>query len=114
MNGFNAVIAGCFAVIIGLLRLSSGNELSIFIILLGILLIIFGVFGIKGYKNKTYYLVSFSLIALFGLISVYVIPTTDKPHIYLITGAFIALLIIYSYSYYSRRKNILKPWKDEW
>lgn len=117
MNSFNAIIGGCSVVILGLLILSSNQDLltGSMLILAGILSIIFGVHGYKGYNNKTYYLTSFSIIGLMALILIYIsLFMSLNAHFYTIVGGFLLLLIIYVYSYHHRCKNVLRPWKNEW
>lgn len=119
LDGYSTIVIGFIALLYGLLDMLAHAELiqSAFFILIGILAIIFSVSALKSYTNKTYYLVSFSLIVLLGLILIYsalFIPTTNKGHIYFVAVAFIGLLLFYGFSYHRRHKNILRPWNDSW
>jgi hypothetical protein len=86
-------------------------------------LIEMGVFNLKGYKNKTYYLTGFILIPLYGLISIYnllFIPF-NKSYDYFNVGLSILLLIFIIRAYHLRHESENPrlpwkglPWKDEW
>ena len=68
------IIIGCICVVLGLLPLFLYAELisNGFFMLGGILLIIIGIFRNKGYFNKNYFMAIFSVIALWGLMLLYI------------------------------------------
>jgi len=127
MKGYFIIIFGLIFLLLGLLGLlslnNSFNPTDLMLCFLGLFLIEMGVFNVKGYKNKTYYLTSFILIALYGLISVYsllFIPL-DKSYDYYNIGLSILLLILIIRAYQLRHEseNPRNPWKglpfkDEW
>ncbi len=82
--------------------------------ILGVWIIVLGIYYVKGYKNKTFYLANFSLITLFGLISVYnlLFMPSNGIYNYWWLVIFIFLMIISIKSYFQRYKGKL-PWKDE-
>lgn len=66
------IIIGFIILIIGSISLLfSNDEQQLITCLVGIGLIIEGAFLNKGYYNKTYYLSSFALLILFGVIIIY-------------------------------------------
>ena len=117
-KGYNYITTGCLSVFYGLFGLLSSNLLSLYIwfLILGISLIIEGIFTIKGYHNKTSYLAFFSLMTLLGITSVYMLLFVHiKYYIpYVFTGLFIFILIFGIREYLHRRKSFITPWKDEW
>lgn len=112
------IIIGVFFALYGLLEIFSKSGLSInpTTALLGIMLIIGGVFVRKGYRNKTFYLAMFSTLALIGLATIYgfIFIPLDPFDNYLNIGIFLFFLIIYSRAYLRRHKAVKLPWKDEW
>jgi hypothetical protein len=112
-----SIILGIFFVVLGLLEmLILGLSISIVTALLGIMFVVGGVFTRKGYRNKTFYLFMFSILALIGLISVYgfLVKPADIFDNYLSLGVFILFLFLYSRTYLLRHKAVKLPWKDEW
>jgi len=78
-----------------------------------------GYFSIECYTNKTYFLISFILIALMGLISFYAllfahINNYDISYVYLMGGLTVMWLLIKIKVYTDRKINFPQPWKDEW
>ncbi len=89
---------------------------SAYILIIGLVCIVEGVFNVKGYLNKTYYLTYFILMALFGLISFYNILFIPLNNIfnYLVIIAYPLGLIYIISSYLDRYNGEKRPWKDEW
>lgn len=73
-KGSLMIILGCICVVLGLLPLFLYVELisNRFFMLGGILLIILGIFRNKGYFNKNFFMAIFSVIALWGLMLLYI------------------------------------------
>ncbi|AXV40180.1 MAG: hypothetical protein CIT02_07560 [Methanobacterium sp. BAmetb5] len=73
-KGSIMIILGFICVVLGLLPLFLYSELisNRFFMLGGILLIIIGIFRNKGYFNKNYFMAIFSVIALWGLMLLYI------------------------------------------
>lgn len=73
----------------------------IFLWILGMWIIVMGIYFLKGYINKTFYIATFSLIILFGLISVYNLLFVPSNGIYnywwLILFVFLMIISIKSY-----------------
>jgi hypothetical protein len=112
-----SIILGVFFVVFGLLgMLISGLSISLVTALLGITFIVGGVFTRRGYRNKTFYLVMFSIVAIIGLISVYgfLFTPVDIFNNYLNMGIFLLFLFLYGKAYLRRHKAVKLPWKDEW
>ena len=107
-------IIGCIFVFTGLpLFLLYGDFLhNLFLILVGILWIILGVYTNKGYYNKNSYRVVFSVIALWGLLLLYIFLFRTSEYLkdinmfYINTGLFI-LFIIGLGGYYIRTRKKL-------
>ena len=82
-----------------------------FVMLVGILWIIIGVFKNKGYSNKNYFMAIFSLIAIWGLMLLYIFLFKTNEYLrhtnmfYIFTGLFIFLIILFSWSYIHRLKK---------
>lgn len=123
IRNYFIIIIGCILLLIGLLNLFlflSSDHISNYILFIpfGILLIIEGVYFIKGYKNKTLFLALFGVIALFGLISTYIYlftPLSDNiNNIYFFIVTYVIIVIILIRSYLQRYKNTRMPWKNEW
>lgn len=65
--GSKAITFGCFLLILGIFYIYYLNVLMFLpSMLIGFLLIIGGIFRNKGYFNKSYYLLSLSVVALWG------------------------------------------------
>lgn len=123
IRNYFIIVIGCIILLIGLLNLFSflvSHNISNYILFipLGILLIIAGIYFIKGYKNKTLFLALFGVIALLGLISTYIYlftPLGDNiNNIYFFIGTYLVIVIIVIRSYLQRHKNTRLPWKNEW
>lgn len=106
------IIFGCFVIIIGLLTFFLyGKLLPIFVSLLGILLILLGVFRNKGYFNKNYYMAIFSVIALWGLMLLYIYLFRTNEYLedmykfYIPIGLLIILMVPFNRGYIRRRKE---------
>jgi hypothetical protein len=113
MNGKFMILVGFAGVLIGI---SYYNALSYFIIVASLMLILTEIFFVKGYRNKTYYLTLFILVALLGMSSVYnllVIPQITAIN-YINIVLFLAILIKVIMAYKGRFENHKIPWKDEW
>ncbi len=76
----------------------------------GILLIIVGVFKNKGYYNKIYYMANFSVIAIWGLMLLYIFLfrtneyLENKAIFYIQTGLFISFMITFGITYIRKIK----------
>ena len=100
--GSKIITISCILIIMGLLGCLLYGELlhGIFVMLVGILLIIIGVFRNKGYFNKNYYMAIFSVIALWGLMLLYIFLFRTNEYLgdmvifYIYTGLFIFLVIM--------------------
>lgn len=119
MNGYHVMLIGGFCIVYGLLTLLNSNFLSInpfSIIIIGVTIVIGGIFVVKGYRNKTFYLSMFTIVALLGLNSIYgfIFVPQDKLDDYLNLIIFIVFLIIYSRAYFYRWEAVRMPWKDSW
>lgn len=103
---------GCICVVIGLLPLFLHSNLvsNRFLVLGGILLIIFGVFYNKGYYTKNFRAM-FSVIALWGLILLYIFLFRTNEYLkwtntfYILIGLFILLIITFAGVYIRRLKK---------
>lgn len=102
------ILFGCIVIVIGWPLFLYGELLPyIFGLLAGILLIIVGVFRNKGYFNKNYYIAVFSVIALWGLMLLYIFLfrtneyLENKYEFLFLIGLFV-LLIISTIIYYIR------------
>jgi len=106
-------IIGGIVIIFGLLPLFLYGDLlpNIFVTLLGIILIFMGVFNNKGYYNKNYYIANFCLIALWGLMLIYIFLFRTNEYLGYIDmfhtqiALFIFLMIIFGKGYIRRRKE---------
>ena len=114
-TGSKMIIIGCISIVIGFLFLFlfHGKLLPwLFAILAGILWIIIGVFKNKGYFNRNYYMIIFGLIALWGLMLVYIFLFKNNEYLrwtgvfYILVGLFIYLLICFGVSYIRRYKEL--------
>ncbi|WP_281774675.1 hypothetical protein [Methanobacterium formicicum] len=106
------IIAGCIFAVIESIRVFYGALLpSLFNILGGILLIIVGVFHNKGYFNKNFFMAIFSIIALWGLMLLYIFLFRTNEYLewknifYLQIGLFVLLIIIFGGPYLRRLKK---------
>jgi len=105
-------LIGILVVVFGLLGIffTHKNESQlIFLVTAGILLGIIGIFFIKGYRNKTYYLASFSMVVLFGVVSIVI-----NSNLYFNIAICLILLLGYSRSFKHRENDSEVPWKNEW
>jgi hypothetical protein len=118
--GSKAIILGCVFLILSVPFSYFGLLMFISYIVVGILLVISGIFRNKCYSNKTYYLLSSSVVALWGLILLYIflfsseVYLTNKNLFYFNVVLFICLIIIISRNYLNKHKNLKMPWKNEW
>jgi hypothetical protein len=108
------IVGGCFGIFFGL---SIPAELAIAIILTGILCVVDGIYRKKGYHNKTFYLICFSIIVLFGSFIFYIL--LFKSYIiefsfYISIGIFILITTGYIIEYHCRIRSSVVPWKNEW
>jgi len=109
INSKIIIILGCVWIVIGLpgFLIYGGLLPDIFIMLGGILWIIIGVFRNKGYFNKNYYMAVFSVIALWGLMLLYIFLfktneyLSDTDMFYIFAGLFMLLVISFG-RYYIR------------
>ena len=106
------IIAGCIFAVIESIRVFYGALLpSLFNILVGILLIIIGLFHNKGYFNKNFFMAIFSVIALWGLMLLYIFLFRTNEYLewknifYLQIGLFVLLIIIFGGPYIRRLKK---------
>ena len=107
------IIMGCICVVIGLLPLFLHVNLisNWFFMLGGIILIIFGVFYDKGYYNKNFFRAMFSVIALWGLMLLYIflfrtneyLEMTDTFYYHMLL--FILLVVFFGGVYIRRLKK---------
>jgi hypothetical protein len=115
-KGSILIITGCILVVIELIGILCGLLLGVFDLLLGvfgllagILCIILGVFGNKGYYPKNFFLACFSVIALWGLILLYILlfRTNDfkSTYIFYFEILFVLLIISFGGSYILRIKK---------
>ncbi len=110
LGGYFNVISGVYLII-----LSSYLMIPFYpriFVVIGGFLVIDGIFKFKGYINKTYFLVLFIVIALFG---VYALSSASNNILYYYNiGAFIFSLIIFSWYYLQRNKRRDPIYKNEW
>ena len=117
MNGKFIILIGFVTVLLGISQMFSNyNQLSNLLIIVGSMLILTGIFFVKGYRNKTYYLALFILIALLGMAVVYnlVFIPQIKVYNYINIVLFLVVLIKVIMVYKGRFENLKMPWKDEW
>ncbi|SCG86856.1 DUF5518 domain-containing protein [Methanobacterium congolense] len=108
------IIFGCIGIVMGLPSFLLYGELSpdIFLILGGIILILMGVYNNKGYFNKNYYMANFSVIALWGLILLYIFLfktseyLMDRNMFYIQTGILVVFMIMFTNGYIRRRRDV--------
>lgn len=107
------VIVGCIGIIMGLSGFLFYGELLLGIIMLeGILSILIGVYNNKGYFNKKFYMANFSVLALWGLILIYILLfktneyLMDTDFFYIQTGFFIIFMIMCSNGYIRRLRDV--------
>ncbi|OPY27349.1 MAG: hypothetical protein A4E27_00565 [Methanobacterium sp. PtaU1.Bin242] len=113
-TGSKIIIIGCILIIIGLpLFLLYGKLLPhIFLVLMGIFWIVWGLFKNKGYFNKTYYMAIFGLIELWGLMLLYTFLFRNNEYLrsiyifYILVGLFIFLLIRFGVFYIRKHKEL--------
>ncbi|OPY28440.1 MAG: hypothetical protein A4E27_00345 [Methanobacterium sp. PtaU1.Bin242] len=107
------IMLGCICVVLGLLPLFLYSELisNRFFMLGGMLLIIIGIFRNKGYFNKNYFMAIFSVIALWGLMLLYIFLFRTNEYLesknifYLQIGLFVLLIITFGGPYIRRLKK---------
>lgn len=107
------IIMGCILVVIGLFPLFLfGVLISGMAVMLGaILLIIIGIFKNKGYFNKTFFMAIFSVIALWGLMLLYIFLFRTNEYLesinifYYNMVLFILLVIFFGRTYILRLKK---------
>ena len=107
-------IIGCIFIFQGLISFLLYGHFSpdLFLILGGIFWIILGVYTNKGYYNKNSYMAVFSVIALWGLLLLYIFLfrtseyLRDMSMFYINTGLFIVLIIGLGGYYIRTRKKL--------
>ncbi|CEA13605.1 hypothetical protein [Methanobacterium formicicum] len=106
------IIAGCIFAVIESIRVFYGAFLpALFNILVGTLLIIIGVFHNKGCYNKNFFMAIFSVIALWGLMLLYIFLFRTSEYLewknifYLLIGLFVLLIITFGGPYIRRLKK---------
>ncbi len=107
------IIIGSIFAVFGLLPLFLYGELisNMAIMLGGILLIIIGIFRNKGYFNKNYFMAIFSVIALWGLMLLYIYLFRTNEYLesmnifYFQMLLFILLVIFFGRAYILRLKK---------
>jgi len=112
-TGSMIMILGCIFTVSGLLSLLLGMELiwNMGYILGGILWIIIGIFRNKGYFNKNYFMAIFSIIALWGLMLLYIFLFRTNEYLestnifYFQMVLFILLVIFFGRAYILRLKK---------
>lgn len=112
-TGSKLIIIGCIAIIMGLPSFYFGELLPyITPVIAGILLIIHGIFKNRGYHNKNFYMLNFSVITIWGLILLYIFLFRTNEYLeymaifYILTGLFILTMINYCIAYIRRNKKI--------
>lgn len=79
---------------------------------MGIFWIVWGLFKNKGYFNKNYYMAIFGLIALWGLMLLYIFLFRNNEYLrsiyifYILVGLFIYLLICFGVSNIRKYKEL--------
>ena len=112
-KGYYILILGFIVLLISLSQtyiLNKSLYSTIFFLwILGVWIIVIGIYFVKGYRNKTFYIANFSLITLFGLISVYNLLLVPSNGIYNYCWfvIFIFLMIISIKSYFQRLQGKL-------
>lgn len=108
-KGSIMITVGCIVVFLYLFPVLYGELLpNLFGMLAGLLLIIVGVFTNKCYHDKNYFMAIFSVIALWGLMLLYIFLFRTQEYLgykytfYILIGLFI-LLIIFSGRFYIRK-----------
>lgn len=102
-------IIGFICIIMGLVPY--GVSPNLFLLLTGILCIITGVFRNKGYFNKNYFMAIFSVIALWGLMLLYIFLFRTNEYLestnifYFQMVLFILLVIFFGRAYILRLKK---------
>jgi hypothetical protein len=119
LNGYHVILLGFVFIVYGLLTLFSLSVLSInpfTIIIIGIMIVIGGLFVIKGFRNKTFYMAMFTIVALLGLNSLFgfIVVPQDKFDNYLNLSVFFVFLILYTRAYFYRWEARRMPWKNSW
>jgi len=110
-KGYILIVFGLIIEIWGLSQIFSNDPSPIiFLIPAGIIFAVIGVFYLKNYRNKTYYLICFSLTVLFGLYSIISYGYDSYPNL-LVS---LLMLVTFSRSYYYRERNLTIDWKNEW
>ncbi len=106
------IIMGCIFAVIESIRVVYGDWVpALNGVLAGILLIIIGVFKNKGYFNKNFFMAVFSLIALWGLMLLYIFLFKTSEYLesanifYILIGLFILLIITFGRIYILRLKK---------
>ena len=113
-TGSIMIIMGCICLVLGLFPLFLYPELisNRFFMLGAILLIIIGIFRNKGYFNKNYFMAIFSVIALWGLMLLYIFLFRTNEYLrdtnifYILIGLFILLIIFFGRYYIRRYKEL--------
>ena len=107
------IIIGFIGIIIGLLGVLVYFKLLIGIyMLVGILGILMGVYNDKGYFNRKFYMANFSILALWGLILLYILLFKTNEYLlntdffYIQTGFFIIFMIMCSNGYIRRLRDV--------
>ena len=120
ISGGNYMKSDLISVVLGFLSAVYGLFLHdgffIFLICVGIILIINGAFGIKGYFNKTYYLSVFIVTLLSLALSCVLLfmHSINRFYSYFDIVAFLVLITLFIVLYQRRHENPKMPWKDGW
>jgi len=101
-----------------ILGLMGYNDYHQFYIPIGLIMIIYGFFTLRGYTNKTFFLALLSIIIIYGLqLLLYILKNgiqLSNFEFYFGTGFFVLLLISFVYSYRLRKNDPNLSWRDEW
>jgi uncharacterized membrane protein HdeD (DUF308 family) len=115
------IIIGFICIFFGLIGILFFNDKQDLIFcFLGVYAIIGGIFRMKGYRNKTFYLSSLVLLTLYAITLIYVaiflpdVYDESKYFFYLLIGSIVLSMLLLIRSYLRRGKNPEKPWKNEW
>ncbi len=115
LRGYGKIIFGLITLIASLYLLFN-TYVSFFVLIVSLSFIVDGVFNLKGYRNKTYFLVYFVLIGLLGLITSYNILFIHFSNIldyfYILLFPFGLMYVISSYL--GRNESQEMTWKDVW
>lgn len=114
------IIVGLSALFLGVWGILTLHTSAILYTPMGFFLTLIGIFKIKGYYNKTYYLASFLIITISMLILFYLelfLPkffVKDQIGFYPLLGLLILYYLILIYEYRRRENNPEMNWRNEW